>query len=278
LDIQAYIASGILESYVLGITSPEETAEIERLSKQYPQIKAEIEAIRASLEAYIMQHEQIPPVSLKKKIWHKLEQLDTEEEDTTSGLKANSLNSSKNTFSNSHTFGYIKYLLAAAVTGFILSLGINFYLYNRLTDTRQRLADATSRNQSLAASLQVNQNDYSQAIAQLEILRNPDNRPILLGGQEPAPGAAVMVYWNKDKQQVHLAVHNLPPPTADKQYQLWAIVDGKPVDAGMLDLNQNSPQLQKMKDIGKAEAFAITLEKKGGNPTPEGQIYVLGKV
>jgi anti-sigma-K factor RskA len=33
-----------------------------------------------------------------------------------------------------------------------------------------------------------------------------------------------------------------------------------------------------MKDIAKAEAFAITLEKKGGNPTPEGKIYVLGKV
>ncbi|MDO1448120.1 anti-sigma factor [Rhodocytophaga aerolata] len=272
MDIQAYIASGVLESYVLGIASPEETAEVERLAKQYPQIKAEIEAIRASLEAYIMQHEQVPPASLKKKIWYKLEQLDTDEVSMPEEI---SLNSSRETKTGRN---FTMYWLAAAVTGFILSIGLNAYLYNQLTDTKQQLAAATTRNQSLSASLQVRQTDYTQALAELEILRNPDNRPIFLGGQEPAPGAAVMVYWNKDKQQVHLAVHNLPAPSPDKQYQLWAIVDGKPVDAGMLELKEQGPQLQKMKNIGKAEAFAITLEKKGGNPTPEGQIYVLGKV
>lgn len=272
MDIQAYIASGVLESYVLGIASSEEIAEVERQARQYPQVKAEIEAIRASLEAYIMQHEQIPPASLKKKIWYKLEQLDEEETETSESLTPNRLGSS-----TSRT-GYIKYLMAAAVTGFILSMGINFYLYSQLSNTRQQLADANTRNQSLTASLQVNQSGFSQAVAELDILRNPDNRPVFLGGQEPAPGAAVMVYWNQDKQQVHLAVHNLPDHTPDKQYQLWAIVDGKPVDAGMLELKENRLQLQKMKNIGKAEAFAITLEKKGGSLAPEGKIYVLGKV
>jgi anti-sigma-K factor RskA len=272
LDIQAYIASGVLESYVLGIASPEEIAEVERLSRQYPRIKAEIEAIRASLEAYIMQHEQIPPASLKKKIWHKLEQLEAEENKRPAEANSRSLPTAARRPS------YIKYLLAAVITGLILSIGVNLYLYSRLASVRQQLADANSRSQSLAASLQVNQSGYTQAMAQLEILRNPDNRPILLGGQEPAPDASVMVYWNREKQQVHLAVHNLPAPAPGKQYQLWAIVDGKPVDAGMLELTAEAPQLQKMKDIGKAEAFAITLEKQGGNPTPEGQIYVLGKV
>jgi anti-sigma-K factor RskA len=272
LDIQAYIASGILESYVLGITSPEETAEVENLARQHPQVRAEIEAVRASLEAYIMQYEQIPPASLKKKIWHKLEQLNEEETSEDYSLPTRRL------ISEPSRTNYVKYLLAAAVTAFILSLGINFYLFNQLSSTKQRLADATARNQTLANSLQVNQLAQSQALAELDVLRNPDNRPIFLDGQEPAPGAAVMVYWNREQKQVHLAVHNLPAPSADQQYQLWAIVDGKPVDAGMLELKQQGPQLQKMKDIAKAEAFAITLEKKGGNPTPEGKIYVLGKV
>ena len=269
MDIQAYIASGILESYVLGITSPEESAEVERLSRQYPQVKAEIEAVRASLEAYIMQHEQIPPASLKKKIWHKLEQLNEEDERFPPVRTLEPESVQMNTFN---------YWLAAAIIGLLLSLGINFYLFNQLSSTRERLAEANSRNQSLASSLQVNQTAQATAMAELEILRNPDNRPIFLGGQEPAPGAAVMVYWNKDRKQVHLAVHNLPAPSADQQYQLWALVDGKPVDAGMLELKGKGPQLQKMKNIGQADAFAITLEKKGGNPTPQGKIYVLGNV
>ena len=50
-----------------------------------------------------------------------------------------------------------------------------------------------------------------------------------------------------------------------KQYQLWAIVDGKPVDAGVIN---NCIGLCKMKKIDHAEAFAITLEKEGGSPTP----------
>jgi anti-sigma-K factor RskA len=257
---------------VLGITSLEETAEVEQLARQHPQVKAEIEAIRASFEAYVMQYEQMPPASLKKKIWHKLEQLNEE-------VATEDYNSKTRTLAPQYTrTDYVKYMLAAVVTAFIVSLGINFYLFGQLNDTKQQLADANSRNQSLATSLQVNQTTQAQNLAELEVLRNPDNRPIFLGGQEPAPEAAVMVYWNKAQQQVHLAVHNLPAPSADQQYQLWAIVDGKPVDAGMLELQGKGPQLQKMKAIAKAEAFAITLEKKGGNPTPEGKIYVLGKV
>jgi anti-sigma-K factor RskA len=272
LDIQSYIASGILENYVLGITSPEETVEVESVARQYPQVRAEIDAIRASLEAYIMQHEQLPPASLKKRIWNKLEQLDAEEEVRVESNKTKVLTSADN------STNYISYLLAATVAAFVLSLGINFYLYSQLNDTRQRLADANARNQSLTASLQVKESDYAQATAQLNILRNSDYRPVFLAGQKPAPDAAVMVYWNKDQQHLYLAVHNLPPPTPGMQYQLWAIVNGKPVDAGMLELDEQGTQLQRMKDIAEAEAFAVTLENQGGNPAPKGQVCVLGKV
>ena len=33
-----------------------------------------------------------------------------------------------------------------------------------------------------------------------------------------------------------------------------------------------------MKSFGKAEAFAVTLEKEKGNPTPEGPMFVMGKM
>jgi anti-sigma-K factor RskA len=65
------------------------------------------------------------------------------------------------------------------------------------------------------------------------------------------------------------------------QYQLWAIVDGKPFDAGLLietKTADNKYNIQKMKSFGKAEAFAITLEKKGGSATPSmDKMYVISK-
>jgi anti-sigma-K factor RskA len=277
LDIQAYIASGILESYVLGITSAEENAEIEALAHQYPQIKAELETVRASLEAYIMQYEQMPPAALKKKIWHKLEEL---EEDTTgiAPIPVVTTSSAEKTAAVKPLGGWKRYLVAASLAGLVISAGANIFLYGQLQNTRQQLAEANTANSRLAQELEVNKANYSRATDELAVLSNPDNKVIYLKGQEPAPGAAVVVYWNAHEKQVHLAVHNLPAHSADKQYQLWALVGGKPVDAGMLDMNNPQQSLQKMKEIDQADAFAITLEKKGGNPTPEGKIYVLGEV
>ena len=78
---------------------------------------------------------------------------------------------------------------------------------------------------------------------------------------------------------MYINVNSLPVPSADKQYQLWAIVDGKPVDAGVFTMTSDSASIQKMKSISGAQAFAVTLEKKGGNPTPTmTAMYLMGNV
>jgi anti-sigma-K factor RskA len=64
------------------------------------------------------------------------------------------------------------------------------------------------------------------------------------------------------------------------QYQLWVIQGGKPVSMGVLPNSMaNTPSIQKIgMRIESGEAFAISLEKAGGSPTPTmEQIYVLGK-
>jgi anti-sigma-K factor RskA len=56
------------------------------------------------------------------------------------------------------------------------------------------------------------------------------------------------------------------------------MVDGKPVDAGMLDMDKGQ-MVVKMKNTPVAQAFAITLEKKGGSPTPDmNAMYVMGTI
>ena len=80
---------------------------------------------------------------------------------------------------------------------------------------------------------------------------------------------------------LHLAPSGLPETPVGMQYQLWAIIDGKPVDAGMILSNSSGDKyhIQKMKSFGKAEAFAITLETQGGNATPTmDKMYVIAKV
>ena len=38
MNIQEYISSGIIESYVLGLASPEERTEFEQICAQYPEL------------------------------------------------------------------------------------------------------------------------------------------------------------------------------------------------------------------------------------------------
>lgn len=51
-SVKAYIDTGILELYVLGIASIEECAEVEKLTLAHVEIQKEIEKIQASVEAY----------------------------------------------------------------------------------------------------------------------------------------------------------------------------------------------------------------------------------
>ena len=71
-------------------------------------------------------------------------------------------------------------------------------------------------------------------------------------------------------------MHPLPK---GKQYQLWALVDGKPVDAGLLDMEVASTTFQKVKNVMQAQTFAITIENVGGSESPTlSTLHVLGNV
>jgi anti-sigma-K factor RskA len=81
----------------------------------------------------------------------------------------------------------------------------------------------------------------------------------------------MFVYWNTQTKQVSVDIKSLPTLPANQQYQLWSLVDGKPVDAGVFEADTtNSVQaLQRLnRSIGRADAFAVTVEKRGGSPTP----------
>ena len=65
MDVDAYIASGILENYCLGFCSEEENTAIEEYAAIYPAIRKEIEKIRSSLEDYFMAKQIKPAASVK---------------------------------------------------------------------------------------------------------------------------------------------------------------------------------------------------------------------
>ncbi|HLK29536.1 MAG TPA: cupin domain-containing protein [Puia sp.] len=67
MDIKAYIESGIIQDYCLGILSSSENAEVEKNASLHTEVKNEIEAYQKALEKYSMSFAQNVPANLKSK-------------------------------------------------------------------------------------------------------------------------------------------------------------------------------------------------------------------
>ena len=95
-------------------------------------------------------------------------------------------------------------------------------------------------------------------------------------------GATAVVVWDKDKRNGVLQLDKLPPPAPGKDYQLW-VIDPKnpqPVSAGILSVPNDGlirTSFHPAAPVESADAFAISIEKAGGAPKPEGQIILVGK-
>jgi mannose-6-phosphate isomerase-like protein (cupin superfamily) len=65
MNIQEYIASGILEAYVLGIASEEERREVERIAALHRELKAELDTIAVAMEKRAFENAVEPHPAVK---------------------------------------------------------------------------------------------------------------------------------------------------------------------------------------------------------------------
>lgn len=266
MDTLEYISSGILESYVLDQLNEEERAAVKVMALKYPEIQAELFAIEKTLEQYAKTQSKVPPSYLKDKIGAQLQFQEPKAIPITYKHKPKLIST---------------YWLIAASFLLLISLAYNFFQYNQLSDANNDLVNLELDKQYFASQYEAQKSAYNDAKKHLAIIAQNGNKTVILKGLDKAPNAIASIYWNQSSKEVYLNISEIPTPPEDKQYQLWAIVNGKPVDAGIFDLtpNTNTAVLRKMKPINDAQAFAITLEKRGGTKVPTlNAMYLLGNV
>jgi anti-sigma-K factor RskA len=297
MNIQAYIESGILEEYVLGTVSSQEKQEVECMSHIYPEIKEELLRTESALEEYALKHQATPPPSLKESIFAQMNFDAAAEEDTTSDETTeetivpladgtavvqpvdNDARVIDNAFDRVETKEVTPFWSKLAVAAAVLLALFAGWSAMQMTDMKRANNEAVAKVESMEADMAAikSQAEYNQSLAAL--FRSPSYKHIHLAGLPKSPESAVSAFWNTQTNEVLIDVQNLPAAPQGKQYQLWSIVDGKPVDIGMID-NAFAGKVLKMKNTKPGSvAFAITLEKEGGNPTPTmEEMYVMGKV
>lgn len=268
MDIKAYIESGIIESYVLGMADDQERAELEQLSRQYPEIKAAIEAFEVSLEQNAMANAMQPAARVKANILNEISHEFIDTADT--GAQSKLVNIS------APPTNWLRYVAAASVILLVVSAATNVYFYRQFREASTQYQALLIEKSSLLAQNQALQAKGLDLYQGMQIMSDPSYTKVSLPGVKAEENKFATVFWDKKSNEVYLLTNRLPQTNADTQYQLWAIVDGKPVDAGMVDICNG---LCKMKNISNASAFAITLEKRGGSPTPNlEQLQVFGGV
>lgn len=267
MNVKEYIESGSLELYASGALNEEERKEAEAMIAQYPEVKAELEAIEKALEDYAFAHAvDAPPVVLT----NILTKINAENPVVNPGKVINMkpAQSSQN--------NWVRYLAYAASILLFISIATNVYYYNSFKHAEDQLAELEEANTFLTERVDVVRADYQAMEIEINIMKNPAAIAITMKGQVISPNSTSVVFWDKSSGNVYLSAINLPTPEPGKQYQLWALKDGKPIDAGVFDING---KLQRMNNIEGADAFAVTLEPKGGSPGPTmEQLYLVGGV
>jgi hypothetical protein len=282
-DYQEYIESGRLEQYALGELDPAGQAEVEGWAARHPQVRHELDELLAGLGVYAEAHTLAPPAGMRDRVLGRvLAEIGAEtpaQVATSPAAPAQEVPTMRVSASNprpAETYAPAPvassrsgWAIAASVA-LLLSLGANALLYSRWQQANTDLVAAQNSQARFAQTSQVMERRLSSTQEQLHVLRSPQEyKMVALAGTPAHTSAHARVLYNGASHRVYLDVQQLPALPAGKQYQLWALDKGKPVDAGVLAATTAAgDSLQQMKDIASAQAFAMTVEPTGGSAGP----------
>lgn len=259
--------------YVLNALEPEEREQFEEMLQNASQEQKELfhsMKTAANQVAFTIEENQTPEV-VKQRI---MDQVKAEQEDPVtdgSGL------SSDNKESNKFDWGTLA--VAASFALLLVTLSLVFYSFNlsgEISDKEKIIVEQQEQITEL-------QNEIQQKEELLTILESREVDLVMMSGMEVNPNGYGKIIWDPASNRALLQVSNLPAVPSDKDYQLWIIRNNKPVSAGVFAVNDpGKDSFFKIEEITsneqQADAFAVTMEPKGGMPQPTGDMYLMGNM
>jgi hypothetical protein len=109
------------------------------------------------------------------------------------------------------------------------------------------------------------QKDIEATNKWLSAVNSAETEKLIMKGNDLLPEATAISYVNHSEKTVILNASGLPELPADKDYQLWADVEGEMIDMGVIP---KKSEMIVMTYIEDAESLNITIEPAGGNDHP----------
>jgi len=255
VDPRELIESGQLELFVLGQLSSEERKEVETMAQKYPELRLEINRIEASIKAISIQGEKFPRPELRERIASQLNFIEEKKSiEKPQGVQGRLI-----------PLNIYIWSLAACFALLLWTSISLLKVYKELEITKEKYLTSIQETKKYASQTSYLKNEFDRLHL---AVTDTNNISLKLKGTLHYPNAIAVLYWNRIHHSVSLIPRSLPISDASHSYQLWAIVDGKPLSEGVFEVKGDSIRLEPMKDRLTAQAFAITLEPKGGSPNP----------
>ncbi|MBS1773601.1 MAG: anti-sigma factor [Bacteroidetes bacterium] len=276
MNIKEYIESGILEAYVLGALNENERASVEADMAMYPELVAEVEAIELAMQQHAEATAVQPPAFMEGKIWDAIQAQQPEPLPKETNGQAHKVVD----FTPPVVQRRTSWQMAAIWAAVAVSVLTNFVLLSQRNKGNTEIALLNTRIDSMKkmeSQMLAKATSYDHGMA---MLADTGMKTIVMRTAKPGHTMTSMMFWSKTKGDAYLAIHEMPMPPKGMQYQLWVIQDGKPVSMGVIsnDLVANAGTMFKVPmTVTGGQAFAISLEKEGGNPTPT-DVMVVGAI
>ncbi|WP_461305129.1 anti-sigma factor [Aureisphaera sp.] len=245
MDKKEILESGLLERYLLGEVSETEHLQVEQYLKD-PEIRLHFQHLEEDFEKMALENAIIPPPQVKEALLKRIE-------------PAPKVEKEKNNLSSFNTYTGI----AAAIA---LLFGIaSFWMYSKLNSLESQLQLVRSQNEVLSEDLENLVENYDLMLDEYEVTSNPNTQKLIMVGNDKSPQAIAISYINHKDKTVYLNAEGLPKLPENKDYQLWADVEGEMIDMGVI--TQGKPLIA-MNYIEHAESLNITIEPSGGSEHP----------
>ncbi len=252
-SVEKYKDSGILELYVYGLLSEEESIEVTQAIQKHPELKTEVEEIEKALIKLSADYYPKDISSLRPNVTNK--------------KKSNNL---------STLFAWVG--SAAA----ILLLVVSGYLYFNNQGLQSEITNLEQENKQLEDQIINARNDIAETRVLLDSLRSRNITRVALNAQEVDPDAFAVGYYSDDGNRLILDAKDLPEPPEGMVYQVWALEFEPltPSSLGLLDnFKENEEGIFYLEVDADTQGFGITLEPEGGSETPTlERLYVLGQI
>ena len=243
--IRIFLDTDLLEKYLVGTTSLEESQQVERYIAMYPEVRKTYEELQENLETFAKIHALKTPEGLKTKIL--------------ATIRAQQAGRRR----------FRRYAIAATFAA-LVSAGSSYFFWNQNQNLQQENTIVNNKIKTLEADMRSQLEDVRN---QFIVINNPSTRKYMVNGNKKARELKAVAYINPVKKLSYINVRNLPNLPEDKDYQMWAEVNGEMVNLGVIREIQDKDKLMALPYAENAVGY-ITIEPKGGNHTPTVQNIV----